>query len=40
LAVTVVFRPAERLTCAGLLLLEIDSAGGRFMEVPLKGQGV
>jgi hypothetical protein len=40
LVVTVDFRPAERRACSGLLLLEIDSAGGRFMEVPLKGQGV
>ena len=38
--VTVVFRPAERRQCSGLLLLEIDSAGGRFTRVPLTGKGV
>ena len=40
LTVTVAFRPSERRACSGLLLLEIDSAGGRFREVPLKGEGV
>ena len=40
LVVTVDFRPDARRACSGLLLLELDSAGGRFMEVPLKGQGV
>ena len=40
LAVTVTFRPEARQACSGLLLFEIDSAGGRFREVPLKGEGV
>ena len=40
LALTIVFHPAQRRACSGLLLLEIDSAGGRFTRVPLKGRGV
>jgi hypothetical protein len=40
IAVTVSFRPAARQSCSGLLLVEIDSAGGRFTRVPLKGRGV
>ena len=40
LTLTVAFSPAARQTCSGLLLLEIDSAGGRFTRVPLKGQGI
>jgi len=40
LALTIVFHPAQRRACSGLLLLEIDSAGGRFTRVPLKGLGI
>ena len=40
LVYTVTFQPAQRRTCSGLLLLEIDSAGGRFTRVPVKGRGI
>jgi hypothetical protein len=40
LALTVAFHPAAKQACSGLLLLEIDSAGGRFTRVGLKGQGI
>jgi Abnormal spindle-like microcephaly-assoc'd, ASPM-SPD-2-Hydin len=35
---TVTFQPSQRRTCSGALLIEIDSAGGRFMRIPLRGQ--
>ena len=37
---TVTFQPSQRRTCSGALLIEIDSAGGRFMRIPLRGQGI
>ena len=40
LVLTVSFHPAAKQACSGLLLLEIDSAGGRFTRVPLKGRGI
>jgi hypothetical protein len=39
-AFTVTFQPSERRTCSGALWIEIDSAGGRFMRIPLRGQGI
>jgi hypothetical protein len=35
----VTFQPAERRACSGFVLLEIDSAGGRFITVSLTGRG-
>ena len=40
LALTIVFRPEQGRACSGHLLVEIDSAGGRFTRVPLNGRGV
>jgi hypothetical protein len=37
---TITFLPTQRRACSGSLLLEIDSAGGRFMRVPIEGRGV
>lgn len=37
---TITFLPTARRACSGSLLLEIDSAGGRFMRVPIAGRGV
>ena len=37
---TVTFQPSQRRTCSGALLIEIDSAGGRFMRIPLRGQAI
>ena len=38
--VTVGFRPLEVRTVTGRLLLEIDTAGNRFIRIPIKGQAV
>jgi hypothetical protein len=40
LALTITFRPAEPNRYSAALWLEIDSAGGRFTRVLLKGRGV
>jgi hypothetical protein len=40
LALVITFRPAERQRHSGSVLLEIDSAGGRFSRVRLKGRGI
>ena len=40
LSLTVTFQPVRRGACTGRLLVEIDSAGGRFTEVVLKGRGI
>ena len=40
LAMTVTFQPAAPGACSGHLLLEIDSAGGRFTRVELRGRGI
>lgn len=40
LALTVTFQPPARGACSGHLLLEIDSAGGRFTRVKLEGRGI
>ena len=37
---TITFLPTQRRACSGSLLLEVDSAGGRFMRVPIEGRGV
>ena len=37
---TIVFQPAQRRACSGLLQLEIDGAGERFTGVSVKGGGV
>ena len=37
---TITFLPTQRRACSGSLLLEIDSAAGRFMRVPIDGRGV
>src|SRR5262245_37148194 len=38
--VTVTFQPSQRRICSGVLLIEVDSAVGRFMRIPLRGQGI
>jgi hypothetical protein len=40
LVLTVGFQPVARRACSGFLLLEIDSAGGRFTRVALTGRGI
>jgi hypothetical protein len=40
LVLTLAFRPVETGFCAGELLLESDSAVGRFTPVVLKGRGI
>lgn len=40
LTLTLTFQPAAPGACQGLLLIEIDSAGGRFTRVVLTGRGV
>lgn len=40
MAFTITFLPTQRRACSGSLLLEVDSAGGRFMRVPIEGRGV
>ena len=40
LSLSVIFQPVARRACTGRLLVEIDSAGGRWTEVVLKGRGV
>jgi hypothetical protein len=40
LVFAVAFRPMDRRTCSGTLILEIDSAGGRLTRVPLTGTGI
>jgi len=40
LALTITFRPAEPNRYSATLWLEIDSAGGRFTRVPLKGHAI
>ena len=34
------FQPSQPRTCSSALLIEIDSAGGRFMRIPLRGQAI
>jgi hypothetical protein len=40
LSLSVIFQPVTRRACTGRLLVEIDSAGGRWTEVVLKGRGI